>query len=408
MQPFVYSYSFGSMSGQGIKTRSKGLKGWESGHGIDSMLLKRKKMTNLRFLLFLALAMMFSSCALMIFGPSFQRVLNYYGDLDGNSKDSDVQEDREARISYPIRHQLDDCSNLLECLQRCDYLDGRNIFPYLKDAKYLMPLLNESDHERAAIDPETVVSAFDGYTEYLVKQSNKRRSKFVWPTTRTDDYITCRSAPLDTSPKKFKIAVVTVSTLEENDAIQQSISDKMQYAEAWGYSFHKLGRSDEKRNPHWSKIPAILSVLHLYDYVWWVDLDSVIMDHTIPLESIIDPRYDVIFTNDHNGLNSGSFIVRNTDWSRGFFASVWSRIDNSFPWPGEQGAILDALGDTYLRNHCKMIHYHWMNDFHFKTQQNIFRNTDFFLLHFAGNSPDRKWKLLKVYLRKRKLKNIIE
>ena len=392
------------MSGQGVKKKSKGLKGWESGYGVDLKLSKRKKMTNLRFLLFLALAMMFSSCALMIFGPTFQNMLNYHGDMDWNSERSDVREDREAWMSYPIRHKLDDCSTLLECLQRCDYLDGRNLFPNLEDAKHLMPLFNQSEYKNGVIDPITVVSAFDGYTEYLINQSKKKRSKFVWPTDKTEKYITCRSAPIDAKPKRFKIAVVIVSTLEESDAIQQSISDKMQYAEAWGYSFHKFGRSDEKRNPHWSKIPAILSVLHLYDYVWWVDLDSVIMDHTIPLESIIDPRYDVIFTNDHNGLNSGSFIVRNTDWSRGFFANVWTRTNNRFPWPGEQGAILDALGDTYLRNHCKMIHYHWMNDFHFPSRKNIFRDLDFFLLHFPGNSPEMKSKLLKVYMRKRKLK----
>jgi hypothetical protein len=44
------------------------------------------------------------------------------------------------------------------------------------------------------------------------------------------------------------------------------------------------------RTPHWGKIVALAKWLPHYDWIWWLDADAVIMNHSIPLESIVD-RY---------------------------------------------------------------------------------------------------------------------
>lgn len=325
--------------------------------------------------------------------------------------------------NFRVRPGLDDCMTLPECLKHCDYLDGRDLAEQLPTGKALEVIFPKGDQQKP-IDTKKIVSALYQYNKSIHDSEETSLSiyrKSIHNPEEVQKRIDCRSSPPLNKAGAIKIGVVVLVTVDDDATIMEGInaalSDKKEYADTWGYGFHAIfGSLDRKRTPHWSKLPALLSVMHLYDYVWWVDIDSVIMDHTIPLESMIDPRYDLTFSYDWNGVNTGSFIVRNTDWSRVFLATAWTISEAPYIdiwW--EQAAIFLLLQDPDLRNHCKMIHYHWMNDIYFQKDsllsQKLGNNFNHrlrlsnepFLMHFAANPKITKSKLVLQYMPHRKL-----
>lgn len=58
------------------------------------------------------------------------------------------------------------------------------------------------------------------------------------------------------------------------------------------------------------------------DIIWSLDLDCLITNMNVKVESFVDPDYDMFITKDINGLNAGSFIVKNTENSRGLLKEI--------------------------------------------------------------------------------------
>lgn len=52
----------------------------------------------------------------------------------------------------------------------------------------------------------------------------------------------------------------------------------------------------------------------------WFDLDIVVMNPNVPLDIFLPPEegfshINVVLTNDHHGLNTGSFFLRVNEWA---------------------------------------------------------------------------------------------
>ena len=104
-----------------------------------------------------------------------------------------------------------------------------------------------------------------------------------------------------------KIAIAVVAVLSDSGAVDVSLQNKIEYARKHSYDvivINDLGRFGRK--PAWAKIPLVFSMLSEYDYVWSLDLDTIIL-RDIPLDEIIVPGFDIIITADALGLNTGSF-----------------------------------------------------------------------------------------------------
>jgi hypothetical protein len=83
------------------------------------------------------------------------------------------------------------------------------------------------------------------------------------------------------------------------------------------------------------------------DFIWVLDLDTLITNPAIPFHSFTDNEHDIFITNDVHGINAGSWIVRNTDASCKFIRTV---IEN-FDAPEEQTVMkryLDMVKVKYL------------------------------------------------------------
>lgn len=194
------------------------------------------------------------------------------------------------------------------------------------------------------------------------------------------------------------------------------------YADKYGYDYRQFNHKDNELPPYWLRVKDALDVLTStdYDIIVYLDLDATFYDFDTPIEEILIPNYDVYIGADpaniiskgfNNIVNSGCFIVRNTEWSRKFF-DIWLHncIDNegnlvgsckkdwvkdgngkwscpSCKWAGlsyEQG----SFGALYLMNILNA------QDHVCIFNQKILSNTDpenrSFVLHLMGSSDSKR------------------
>ena len=98
------------------------------------------------------------------------------------------------------------------------------------------------------------------------------------------------------------------------------------YADRHGYTlvrFEKL--LDGLRPAAWNKLLAVRNALlsRQSDWVMWIDADAMVMNMDFPATRLIDDRSDLICASDHNGFNSGIFLMRYCDWSLRFLESAY-------------------------------------------------------------------------------------
>lgn len=132
---------------------------------------------------------------------------------------------------------------------------------------------------------------------------------------------------------------------------------------------HSPVKNERKERPgagkFWDRILAVMSILHQYDWVWMLDLDTIIMTPATPLESFLDPRSDVIVGADCNGPNSGSTIYRNSTWTAMYLTEVYTRTPEETPnydgWqarsclprgPARPGALLGCMSEVGCTECC--------------------------------------------------------
>ena len=210
--------------------------------------------------------------------------------------------------------------------------------------------------------------------------------------------------------EKASIAVVTSSYIYPDSCMEPSASlaaeNKRKYALAHNYAF--VARSTEfsqqelrteTRRPVWGKIDVVQKVLPKYDWIFWMDMDAVILNPDFTVQGILDT-----FREKHNDgarafeknidlviakptkdkmINAGVFFMRNTEWAQKFLNAVqdsknWYNKGPSY----EQGAMWDLIQQPGFKEHVLLLE----NDDHtFNTLPKRYIPGDF-IVHFA---PDK-------------------
>ena len=190
------------------------------------------------------------------------------------------------------------------------------------------------------------------------------------------------------------------------------------------------------RPAHWSKLPAIRRLLDRYDFVFWMDLDSLFTNPTLKIEQAIavleaGPR-DVLVSGDSNIVNTGHMLFRASAWSRrllqdavrvypadignadnaalsillagctplntsGEWQQCYRRSDRGYEdWPTHEAVAkadmraISALGvPLRIRRHVAWAPQRFMNSYPF-----TWKDGDW-ILHFAGCAEDEKVRLMK-------------
>ncbi|KAK5778606.1 alpha-1,6-mannosyltransferase PWA37_000126 [Arxiozyma heterogenica] len=147
---------------------------------------------------------------------------------------------------------------------------------------------------------------------------------------------------------------------EQEWAIEKiSIANKKAYAKRHGYGLTIKDLTTAKRYSHeyrqgWQKVDILKQTLREFpdaEWFWWLDLDTLIMEPDRSLESHIFSRVDkvvdrtlksfnplgleidipyvdytqdldLLITQDCGGFNLGSFLIRNSEWSK-LLLDIW-------------------------------------------------------------------------------------
>lgn len=152
----------------------------------------------------------------------------------------------------------------------------------------------------------------------------------------------------------------------------------------------------------WVKLFSAKENIQNYDWVWCIDCDLMIMNHTIKLEHIVDNNYDVMMTTSLDGnidyLNTGSILYKNSKWTQKFLEDIYNdgEFDNKGYW--EQSAIIKYWKNhPEERSHFKFVNKRLINShYHYwwtKTDEN-YQHGDF-AVHLCGMDNDFRYETLK-------------
>lgn len=69
--------------------------------------------------------------------------------------------------------------------------------------------------------------------------------------------------------------------------------------------------SSAHRHPSWNKVPWALSLFHMYDWIWLIDADTLIMNSSIPLTDYIDSDYHAVV---RGARSVGGAVMKEARW----------------------------------------------------------------------------------------------
>lgn len=158
--------------------------------------------------------------------------------------------------------------------------------------------------------------------------------------------------------------------------------NKLVYAERHGYIVvAKTSNFDPTYDINFEKMKIILELFEQRpDVEWaqWLDCDAMITNYTIKLESLVDNNYHFIIAEDINGLNAGSFLVKNSTEGRAYLQMILDSmpIYRHHNWHEQQ-----CINETYntYKNIIKVVDQKHFNCY----------NYDLYAAHYTH---DEKWK----------------
>lgn len=187
----------------------------------------------------------------------------------------------------------------------------------------------------------------------------------------------------------LKIAIVSVAVGEKyQKAVMPGFINKQAYCEEHGYDFYYVTESlDPSRYPAWSKILIIQQILADYDWVFWTDADSLIMNPSIAVEQLVDDRYFLVICKQIDGtINSGQFLIKNTPLSFQFLDRIYAPDMLHKGWI-EQGAVIEILNTPPYAQNVLILHQRAFNSICPKRWANVLHDAHYhdgdFILHFA-------------------------
>jgi hypothetical protein len=198
--------------------------------------------------------------------------------------------------------------------------------------------------------------------------------------------------------KNNKIAIITFENRKDAEYIDLHNKNVSAYCDKWNYKY--LFYDHCVHNIYWCKMYLVLDALKSgnYDYVMWMDSDSVIKNNNISLDSIVNKYSSDIFVNLDGGDSvycAGIFIIKNSPIGIAYIEDCIRHntkeclTDNNNLkgiWAGlcyEQGIMNQLIFDKYYNNTTCLPQYLVYNVAIDETLKSC--NLDTFILHLYGS-----------------------
>jgi len=165
----------------------------------------------------------------------------------------------------------------------------------------------------------------------------------------------------------MNICVATISTPDMDELTKITWSNKIEYCRKHNYK-------GILQNQTWNylgfdKIIFIDNLLssNEYDWILWVDNDTLFTNFNQKIENLIDENYHFIICADYGGdVNAGVFLVRNSKQGKEYIKYLKNKMYelapiNKFLFGEEQTAICATYKDKQFENTIKVIPQKLMN-----------------------------------------------
>lgn len=194
-----------------------------------------------------------------------------------------------------------------------------------------------------------------------------------------------------------KIAII--SGRFPSTQFNSSINHKL-YADKYGYTYINCNWPTKAKNLYLNKIYYIISYLHLFDYLIWIDDDAFFLDFDKDImtyapqgEHFISFCKSPDFKDLKTYLSSGQFIVKSNDMAKFFFKDILNQNLNKIKlwWQGDLGYFSNGDQDIMVYMLLSMSKYHdrfkLYNYKAFNSRFENLKNIDVhtpLILHFTG------------------------
>jgi hypothetical protein len=145
----------------------------------------------------------------------------------------------------------------------------------------------------------------------------------------------------------MRIAIAELYTHHFDDWAPIVTNNKQEYCDRHGYSLvtkRDLYKNYADRHPSWHSILLIKEILETtdVDWVFWSDIDALIMNYDVRLEDFIVDDKDIVIPNQGRGiveygskdscLCCGNYFIKNTQWSKDILQEIWDWPEKYKKW----------------------------------------------------------------------------
>ncbi len=126
----------------------------------------------------------------------------------------------------------------------------------------------------------------------------------------------------------MKIQIITQCLENYSELSDITNQNKQEYCRKHGYNFLPFIGNYTNGPFGFQRLHLIKDNLSKYDYIFWQGCDTLIMNFQKRIEGLVDGLdFDFFITKDVHGLNSDSFIIKNSEWSFRFLEFLIGKTD---------------------------------------------------------------------------------
>lgn len=208
----------------------------------------------------------------------------------------------------------------------------------------------------------------------------------------------------------MKIGLLEAHNSHYNEIFNLTVGSKIRYCRKHNYEFVVYNFRNLDRTPHWGRVLGIKEHLKRFDWLLYLDTDTLITNFSIRIENEISKKHNIIIgrmpdfnTGAATHLSSSALLVRNNAWSFAFLDRWYAKrqfINKPYhALRNKDFGATNGKGGLYYEQSA----FHWFYDNETDVRKNVLvregkwfnarevnHERSDFLIHFArGNKANR-------------------